>query len=145
MPNFIIDTVEWFWRLGLEWKIVVIMAALYALWFFYLAVMALQRSYEDGTITHTALLLGVPILLGGLLLDFFINIVLGSVVFLDWPQEYTLSKRLSRLVNEGNENIIEGGRPGYRAVLADWIGRTLLNSFSPRGNHIPLLQKEPSP
>ena len=49
--------------------------AAYTLWLFFLAVMALKRAKDAGTISPVALALGYPILLAGLAIDLAVNVL----------------------------------------------------------------------
>ena len=98
----------------------------YALWIFYLAIMSLSRAKQEGTISRIALLLGYPILLIGVVLDFIVNLIIMSLLFLEPPKELLVTKRLTRHVQKGK---------GWRQKLAYWICHHLLNAFDPSGDH----------
>jgi hypothetical protein len=99
----------------------------FAVWFFFLAVMSLQRINDAGTIPRTAYILGQPILYVGLLIDFLGNVIVASILFLELPKEWLISARLNRLAAPAT---------GWRSVIARWIGTNLLNPFDSRGQHI---------
>lgn len=104
------------------------LAALYALWIFYLAVMNLKRAKDAGTLPRTALWLGYPVLFTGLLIDLFVNVAVATIIFLDMPRELTVTARLKRYVRE---------RPGtWRASVAVWFAVNLLDVFDPSGKHV---------
>lgn len=98
----------------------------YILWVFYLAVMNLKRSRDDGSLTRTAYLLGQPILYLGLLIDFLVNVIVLTVLFLEFPKEYLVTSRLSRHIHDSS---------GYRLTLAKWFCRNLMDTFDPSGCH----------
>lgn len=106
-----------------------ILSSPYILWVFYLAVMNLKRSRDAGTIPKTALVLGYPLLIVGFTIDILVNISIGSLLFLEWPnyKRLSLSARMSYLVNNDH---------GWRAKLAKFIGENLLDPFDPSGKHI---------
>jgi hypothetical protein len=106
-------------------SILVTVGALYALWVLFLASMALIRARQAGTITATASVLGVPVILLTAAVDVAVNWTIGTLLFLDRPQELTLSQRLKRLCKEG----------GWRGRLACFVCRTLLDQFDPSGKH----------
>ena len=54
------------------------------------------------------------------------NIVLGSVLFAEIPQELTVSSRIKRHTE---------GEPGWRKVYACWVRDHLLAPFDPTGRH----------
>lgn len=100
--------------------------SLYVLWLLYLANMNLERAKKAGTIRPFALYAGYyPTLVVGGLLDIAVNVVIGSIVFLERPQELLLTKRLSRLIKTD----------GWRSKLALWVCKTLLDPFDPEGRH----------
>lgn len=99
--------------------------ALYALWVLFIASMALIRSRQAGTMTPTAAILGVPVLLATATIDVVINLTIGTLLFLDKPREATLSQRMGRLCKEG----------GWRGKVACWTCRNLLDQFDPTGAH----------
>jgi len=102
-----------------------VLAAVWALWTFFLAVMALRRARQAGTLTRAALVLGVPVLVAGYALDVLVNLTLASILFADVPREWTVSRRLARY------------QGGWRCAAASWIGRNLLDPFDPSGRHVP--------
>lgn len=101
----------------------------YLLWLFYLAVMNLKRARDDGTISRVALWLGYPILVVGLLLDWLVNVLIFTVLFLDAPGEpYELvTGRLKRHAY---------GPEGWRRKFARWFADHLLDPFDPSGRHV---------
>ena len=99
----------------------------YALWVFYLAVMALRRAKLSGTLSKTALWLGTPLLFIGLLLDFIANMTVFTVLMLDLPKETLVTYRLKRYAY---------GEDGWRKRFAQWFAHTLLDDFDPSGKHI---------
>lgn len=99
----------------------------YALWVFYLAVMALKRARDAGTLSPVALRLGWPVLLVGLAIDAAVNLTVASVLFLELPRELTVTARLTRHIEQ---------RPAHwRGRLALWITSHLLDTFDPSGLH----------
>jgi hypothetical protein len=103
-----------------------LVAALYALWVCFLAVMNLRRAREAGRLTRPALVLAAPLLLVGFIGDVLINLVLATLVFVDRPREWTVSARLSRYLP----------RDDWRARVAMWIALHLLDPFDPSGRHL---------
>lgn len=109
------------------WYVAGAFAGIYSLWAFFLAVMALQRAYDAKTLSKVALVLGLPIIVTGFLIDFIVNIVVASVLFLELPQDATVSKRLGRLKREEPTS--------WRGKLAAWFCANLLDTFDPTGEH----------
>ncbi len=99
--------------------------SLYGLWILFLASMNLIRARQDGTLSSAASMLGTPVMVVTILLDVALNLVVGTILFLDRPREATLSQRLSRLCKEG----------GWRGRLSCWICTNLLDQFDPSGKH----------
>lgn len=102
------------------------LACAYATWVFYLAVMALIRARKAGTLPPVALALAYPVVAVGLLFDFALHVVIGTVLFWERPREWLLTQRLSRLIREDY---------GWRGDLAVWMCSTLLDAFDPAGRH----------
>ncbi len=100
--------------------------ASYALWIFYLAVMALARARDTGTLGPIAYKLGVPILVVGYLLDFIVNVGPCTLLFLEPPRETTVTARLKRHKYDA----------GFRGRIARWMAAHLLDAFDPSGRHI---------
>lgn len=100
--------------------------AIWVLWIFFTAVMRLKQVRDEGKLTTAMKVLGYPLLAVGLVLDVLVNVLIGSVLFLEIPQELTLSARLWRLSN---------GEPGYRQKVSFWIRINLLDAIDPSGVH----------
>lgn len=100
--------------------------SLYVLWIFYLAVMNLSRAKQAGTLTKTALVLGLPIFLIGYGIDILVNIFVMTPLFIELPKEWTVTGRLKRHIN---------GESKWREVIAAWFCSNLLNAFDPGGKH----------
>lgn len=96
--------------------------SLYMLWLFYLAVMALFSAKQKGMLKKPALVLGYPILVIGALLDFAVNATVMSVLMLELPREWLVTKRLSRHIKHGE---------GWRKYVAQWVCQNLLDTFDP--------------
>lgn len=101
------------------------LATLYALWALFLSATALDRARRAGTLSAPAKVLGLPLIVGTAVIDVAVNWVLGTLVLLDRPREWTLSQRLARLSTTG----------GWRAAVAKWICSNLLDAFDPTGDH----------
>lgn len=102
------------------------LTALYALWVLFLAVMSLKRAYDTQTLSKPALIVGYPLLVVGLLIDFFVNVTVATLVLLEPPREFTVSDRLSRLAK---------GCKGWRRDGACWFCKHFLDVFDPSGKH----------
>lgn len=98
------------------------------LWILYACVMRLKQVREAGKLTLAMKVFGYPALFLGLAVDFVVNVVFGSLVFLQLPREMTLSRRLWKLST---------GEAGWRQRWAFWIRVQLLDAIdpSPEGVH----------
>ncbi|MGJ7613940.1 MULTISPECIES: hypothetical protein [unclassified Variovorax] len=96
------------------------------LWVLYAAVMRLKQVRDAGKLTTAMKVFGYPALFVGLAVDFVVNVVFGTLVFLQFPHEMTLSRRLWKLSN---------GDEGWRKNWAYWIRSQLLDSIDPEGVH----------
>lgn len=103
--------------------------SVYVLWLFYLAVMNLKRAKDAGTISRVALWLGYPILLAGLLLDWMVNVIVFSALFLELPATPTelVTGRLKRHAY---------AQSGWRKEFSIWFAVHLLDTFDPSGKHV---------
>lgn len=101
---------------------------LWLLWIFYLAVMNLQRVHKAGKLGRVALVLGVPALLVGFVLDVLANLVIFSVLLLERPRwgEWTVTARLKR----------HHGGADWRSRVAQWFETELLGQFDHKGTHV---------
>lgn len=103
-----------------------ILLSLYIFWLFFLAVMALYRAHLNKTISKLSLVLGYPILAVGATIDFVMNVTLFSLIFLEIPHEYMLTKRMQRYI---------AADTGWRMKLSSFICNNLLNAFDAEGKH----------
>jgi hypothetical protein len=106
--------------------VIYILLALWVFWIFFLAVMSLYRAHLNKTISKTALILGYPVLVLGACIDFTMNFTLFSLIFLELPKEYMLTKRMQRYIATDT---------GWRVKLSKFICNNLLNNFDASGKH----------
>lgn len=99
--------------------------ACWLMWLIFVCMMRLQEVRDAGKLTLAQKILGYPVLVFGLALDFVLNVTIGSLVFLEVPREMTLSARLWRLSNGD----------GWRQKPALVIRVGLLDSIDPEGVH----------
>lgn len=98
------------------------------LWYFwgmYVLVMGLYRAHLDKRLTPFTYGMAAPFLVIGLLMDVLANLTLATLIFLEWPREWLVTQRLSRLMNTF----------GYRQELARVVCSSLLDLFDPTGKH----------
>lgn len=106
------------------------LGTLYTLWFFYLAIMNLKRVKDSGRMTKFAYIVALPMAAFGYVLDIVVNIVIGSILFLELPhyKRLTLSARMSYHYEPDSDK--------WRSKLANWLARNLLDAYDPSGQHI---------
>lgn len=111
----------------LHWILVPVYACatIYVLWVYYLAVMCLKRARDEGKLTPVAKRLSNLVYLPGLILDGLVNIFLLTLLLVDTPREWLVTSRLERL-QRGS---------GWRAAVARWFCKNLLDGFDPDGCH----------
>lgn len=99
---------------------------LYVFWCLYIAIMGIYRAHLDKRLTGAAKWLAYPLVAIGLVIDVLANIFLATTVFLELPQEWLVTQRLSRLINS---------KASWRTTLADFICTRVLDPFDPTGKH----------
>ena len=92
-------------------------------WGFYVSVMNLLR--EKDKLTWQTKLFAYPLAFLGVLTDFIYNVIVGTLMFLEIPKEWLLTKRLQRHLNEES----------WRGGLSRWLCTYLLDPFDPKGSH----------
>jgi hypothetical protein len=97
----------------------------YGTWLFYLALMNVKRAKDAGKITRVVYVLGYPLLLVGLILDFLCNMLVFTVIMIEIPQELLVTTRLSRHICNDT----------WRGKIAKWFCVNLLDQFDPSGKH----------
>lgn len=88
--------------------------------------MSLIRAKNDKKITTTALVLGYPIVVSGVVLDCLVNVFILSFILLETPKEFLVTARLKRHVKDSS---------GWRKSVAYFICSKLLDTFDPSGSH----------
>jgi hypothetical protein len=95
--------------------------------------MNLKRARDAGKLPVAARWVGYPILFLGVAADFFYNVVLGTVIFQEWPREWLLTARLQRTLRDPDP-----GKAWWtysRKTVARWLCDNLLDPFDPGGSH----------
>lgn len=103
-----------------------VIAILYFLWVFFLAMMNLRRAHEADLLSPVAMVLGMPLLCIFYVLDALVNFTLFSLLVQDLPREWTVSSHINRLLRTGKP---------YQARIAYFICTHLLDAFDPSGAH----------
>lgn len=102
-----------------------LMLWVYVLWVLYLAVQSLIVNRPK--LAPWVVNMGLVAYFVALVLDTLLNWVLLTVLFYEFPREWTVSSRLSRHHRDGS---------GWRQKFSGWVGRYLLDPFDPSGRHI---------
>ena len=102
------------------------LSIMWTFWIGYILVMGVYRAYLSQRLSKAALILSLPIVLIGIILDVLINIFLATFIFLDMPRELLMTRRMIRYRKTDN---------GWRAKLSQFICDHLLDVFDPKGNH----------
>lgn len=101
------------------------MLSLWFLFIFYAAVMNFQQARDSNRMGPLMKYMALPALFVGLVLDVAVNVVICTLVFLELPQEWLVTMRLSRLKK----------RNTWRGKLAGWLCKHLLDPLDPTGCH----------
>lgn len=104
------------WTIGFLW----------AFWGMYVLVMGIYRAHLDRRLKGLVLVLSLPFVAIGCLMDVFANVTIASLVFLEPPREWLVTDRLQRHMHKST---------GWRFWLAKYICDHLLDVFDPSGNH----------
>jgi hypothetical protein len=92
----------------------------------YVLVMGIYRAHLSHRLRGLVLVLSLPFVVIGFLMDVFANLTIASLVFLEPPREWLVTSRLQRYIAHGT---------GWRAAKARWICDNLLDVFDPSGDH----------
>lgn len=98
----------------------------YLLYTFYAAVMNIKRVRDMGKLTKLGMAFGYPTLVIGLLLDFLCNVFVMTLLFLELPQEFTVTSRLKRHNREST---------GWRLSIVKFF-EPVLDPIDPSGDHV---------
>ena len=105
------------------WKTAIL---LWIFWAFYVLVMGIYRAYLTKRLGTVNLILSIPFVIVGGLIDVFVNLFVAPVIFLDPPRELLVTSRLTKY-RTGNSH--------WRRVIAEYVCDNLLDIFDPNGNH----------
>lgn len=92
-------------------------------WGMYLSVMSLMRVKD--TLSVETKVFAYPLAFVGVIADFLYNVVVGTILFLELPKQFLLTKRLKSHLNDR----------GFRGSIARAVCRHLLDPFDPQGTH----------
>ena len=98
---------------------------LWMFWGIYVMVMGFYRAHLAKKLSATAVAFALPFLVLGYAMDALANLTFASILFLEFPREWLVTTRLTRLMKG----------VGWRAEIAKWICANLLDIFDPNGTH----------
>jgi hypothetical protein len=106
------------WTIGFLW----------AFWGMYVLVMGIYRAHLSHRLKGLVLVLSLPFVAIGYLMDVLAQYTIASLVFLDLPRrgEHLVTSRLIRYLKRDC---------GWRYYLAKWLCDHLLDVFDPSGEH----------
>lgn len=115
----------------LLWLLLIVFAVLalfYGTWLHYTALMNIKRVRDAGKLTHENEYMGYLALGLGSFLNLVLAVVVGSLVFWEWPRwgEWGLTKRVTRIIDTDH---------GWRARRALWVRTRFLDHIDPDGIH----------
>lgn len=99
---------------------------LWVFWGMYVLVMGIYRAHLSRRLHGLTLVLSLPFVAIGYLMDVFANLTVANFVFLELPHEWLVTDRLQRHMHKSK---------GWRFWLAKYICDHLLDVFDPSGNH----------
>lgn len=100
-----------------------ILAYIYAFYLLFVVTMAAKSVWK--TLPLTAKILLAPAAMLAVFMDVIFNVFIATFIFMDLPQEYMFTKRLSRYKAED---------AGWRTSVAKWLCFNLLDSFELGGH-----------
>lgn len=108
------------------WEALFSFCLIWVLWVFYLAVMCLKGANDKQALSGFARAAGYSVEYPGLVLDFLVNVIFMTILFVELPHEWLVTARLSRHIKAPS---------GWRKAIAAWFCSTLLDKFDPSGCH----------
>ena len=100
---------------------------LWVFWGMYVLVMGIYRAHLSHRLKGLVLVLSLPFVAVGYLMDVFANLTIASLVFLEPPREWLVTTRLQRYIHEG--------RHSWRRKRAQWWCEHVLDPLDPTGKH----------
>lgn len=99
----------------------------YALWDRFVLIMGLYRAHLNKRLNGLNKVLAAPNVVIGFVLDVVVNITWATLVFRELPEEWLVTTRLQRWVNDT--------RHSWRRVRARWWCENVLDPLDPTGKH----------
>ncbi len=110
------------------WAVAFALGTLWALWVLYIAMMNVKRVTATKPLVWQAKILVYPTMAVFETIEFAANVVVLTVLFVDWPREVRVSDRLRRYWKRP-------ARYGWRLHVVKFI-KPMLDPFDPAGPHI---------
>jgi hypothetical protein len=98
---------------------VTVLLALYILFVLYVAVMGIMQAYDAKRLKWPVYPFAITTFVLGVLLDFVVNVTLFTLLFLEFPRHWLITKRLASHI----------GKDTWRGKLARWICDNFLHPF----------------
>lgn len=95
------------------------------LWLLFLALMSVAAAKDRKALSLPVKIMVYPVLYLAVALDVLFNLTWGTILFLDVPQEWMFTARITRLGRDFE----------WRGAVARWICRKFLDPFDPSGSH----------
>jgi hypothetical protein len=105
-----------------------VLGTLWALWVLYIAMMNIKRVAATEPMPVRVKLLVYPTMAVFEVVEFIANVVILTVLFVDWPKEIRVSDRLRRYWRNPY-------RYGWRLYVVRFL-KPMLDPFDPAGTHI---------
>lgn len=97
-----------------------VLFAVYVLFVLYVAVMGILQAHNAKRLKWPVYPFAMLTFALGVLLDFFVNVTLLTLLFIELPRHWLITKRLASHINKNT----------WRGTLARWICDNFLNPFS---------------
>jgi hypothetical protein len=121
----------------MEWLVYTFLF-MYVTWAMYLAVMNLIEAKKLDKMPLASKIFAYPLATFGIIMDLLLNIVVGTILFLDPPKfrHLLFTARLQEYIDDymKTDESVKGLRK-WRQDAALWICENLLDPFDPRGFH----------
>ena len=105
-----------------------VLVTLWALWVLYIAMMNIKRVEATQPLPIRVRLLVYPTIAVFEIVEIVANVIVCTILFLDWPREHRVSDRLRRYSRQPNT-------AGWRLQIVKFL-KPMLDPFDPAGPHI---------
>jgi hypothetical protein len=124
--------------------LLLVLTALYSLWFAYLGVMALKRADDAGQLSWGLTAFAFPGVALAVILDWLVNWLILTALLLELPRELLVTQRLSRHLHGHGMTTGSPRLSRWRKALAKLVCEQLLDRFDPSGKHCKCKGSEPA-